>query len=94
NTDSSFYGGSDVGNFGGVEADGPGWSGQPHSATVNLPPLGAVWLVPEAPVSRPPIEQESQAAQPADERRELQETSGQAAEESVVSPAASATDKP
>ncbi len=94
NTDSSFYGGSDVGNFGGVEADGPGWSGQPHSATVNLPPLGAVWLVPEAPVSRPPIEQESRPAQPADERRELQDTSAQASEESVVSPGAAATDKP
>jgi len=47
NTDARAYGGSDVGNLGGVDADGPAWSGQPHSAYVTLPPLGALWLVPE-----------------------------------------------
>ena len=47
NTDAGLYGGSDVGNLGSVAADGPGWSGQPHSAMITLPPLGAVWLVPE-----------------------------------------------
>jgi 1,4-alpha-glucan branching enzyme len=47
NTDSTYYGGSDVGNLGGIEAEGIGWNSQPFSAEVTLPPLGAVWLVPE-----------------------------------------------
>jgi 1,4-alpha-glucan branching enzyme len=47
NTDSSHYGGSDVGNFGGVEAEAMPWMGQSHSAVLNLPPLGVLWLVPE-----------------------------------------------
>jgi 1,4-alpha-glucan branching enzyme len=47
NTDSSHYGGSDVGNFGGVEADDMPWMGQSHSAVFSLPPLGVLWLVPE-----------------------------------------------
>jgi 1,4-alpha-glucan branching enzyme len=47
NTDSTFYGGSDVGNLGGVEPDPVPWHGQPVSAEVTLPPLAAVWLVPE-----------------------------------------------
>jgi 1,4-alpha-glucan branching enzyme len=47
NTDAGVYGGSDVGNGGGVVADGPGYNGQPHSAKLTLPPLGALWLVPE-----------------------------------------------
>jgi 1,4-alpha-glucan branching enzyme len=51
NTDSGYYGGSDQGNLGGVEAEGVAWHGQPFSAEFTLPPLGAVWLVPEAPDS-------------------------------------------
>jgi 1,4-alpha-glucan branching enzyme len=47
NTDSTFYGGSDVGNLGGVEATPVAWHDQPYSAEVTLPPLGVVWLVPE-----------------------------------------------
>lgn len=47
NTDASTYGGSGVGNMGGVDAEGVGWHGQPFSAEVTLPPLGAIWLVPE-----------------------------------------------
>jgi 1,4-alpha-glucan branching enzyme len=48
NTDSTYYGGSDVGNLGGVEAEEHGWHDQPYSAAVTLPPLGVVWLVPES----------------------------------------------
>jgi 1,4-alpha-glucan branching enzyme len=48
NTDSTYYGGSDVGNLGGVEAEEQPWHDQAYSAEVTLPPLGAVWLVPEA----------------------------------------------
>jgi 1,4-alpha-glucan branching enzyme len=47
NTDSTFYGGSGVGNLGGVEAEALPWHDQPFSALLTLPPLGAVWLVPE-----------------------------------------------
>jgi 1,4-alpha-glucan branching enzyme len=47
NTDSSFYGGSDTGNYGGVEAEPLGWMGQPYSAEITLPPLAALWLVPD-----------------------------------------------
>jgi len=46
NSDSSYYGGTDTGNLGGVDADAQGWHGQPFSARVTLPPLGVVWLVP------------------------------------------------
>ena len=47
NTDAYEYGGSGVGNFGGVEATGEPWHGQPASALLRVPPLGAVWLAPE-----------------------------------------------
>jgi 1,4-alpha-glucan branching enzyme len=47
NTDSAHYGGSDVGNAGGVVAEERPWHDQPYSAEITLPPLGVVWLVPE-----------------------------------------------
>jgi 1,4-alpha-glucan branching enzyme len=47
NTDSTFYGGSDMGNLGGVEPEPIPWHGQPVSARVTLPPLAAIWLVPD-----------------------------------------------
>ena len=47
NTDATHYGGSGVGNLGGVEAEAVPWHDQPFSALVTLPPLGAVWFVPE-----------------------------------------------
>jgi 1,4-alpha-glucan branching enzyme len=47
NTDSEHYGGSNVGNYGGVEAEASPWQGQPFSAELTLPPLGAIWLVPD-----------------------------------------------
>ena len=48
NTDSTYYGGSDVGNLGGVEPEPIPWHDQPFSAEVTLPPLAAIWLVPDA----------------------------------------------
>jgi 1,4-alpha-glucan branching enzyme len=48
NTDSDYYGGSGIGNMGGFEAEAIGWHGQYYSAEVSLPPLAALWLVPEA----------------------------------------------
>ena len=47
NTDSAYYGGSDVGNLGGVQPEPIPWHNQPFSAEVTLPPLAALWLVPE-----------------------------------------------
>ena len=44
NTDAEVYFGSGVGNFGGVEATEHAWHGQPASATLRVPPLGALWL--------------------------------------------------
>ncbi len=48
NTDSKFYGGGDVGNLGGIEPEPIPWHSQPVSGLVTLPPLAAVWLVPES----------------------------------------------
>ena len=47
NTDSSYYGGSNTGNLGGIAAEETGWGGQPFSAELTLPPLSVLWLVPE-----------------------------------------------
>ena len=47
NTDADSYGGSGVGNFGLVMADGPGAHSQPHSAKLSIPPLGGIWLRPK-----------------------------------------------
>ena len=46
NTDSEIFGGSGVGNLGRVEANGEGTHGQPFSANIQVPPLGAIWLKP------------------------------------------------
>jgi 1,4-alpha-glucan branching enzyme len=48
NTDADAYGGSGVGNLGVVDASGGPSHGQPASALLRVPPLGALWLVPEA----------------------------------------------
>jgi 1,4-alpha-glucan branching enzyme len=47
NTDAEVYGGGNVGNLGAVTPEPVPWHGQPVSATVTLPPLGAVWFVPD-----------------------------------------------
>jgi 1,4-alpha-glucan branching enzyme len=47
NTDAEGYGGSGVGNWGGVEAVEEPWHGQPFSAVVAAPPLGTVWFLHE-----------------------------------------------
>jgi 1,4-alpha-glucan branching enzyme len=46
NTDGSCYGGTDVGNGGGVMSEPQPWHGQPHSVRLTLPPLAALWLRP------------------------------------------------
>jgi 1,4-alpha-glucan branching enzyme len=47
NSDAEGYGGSGVGNLGGVQAVAEPWHGQPYSATLSAPPLGTVWLLHE-----------------------------------------------
>lgn len=44
NTDAEVYGGSGVGNFGGVQTQEQQSHGRPYSAEINVPPLGSVWL--------------------------------------------------
>ncbi len=48
NTDAGVYGGSNVGNYGGIEAEDVAWQGQPASAEITLPPLAVVWFAPGA----------------------------------------------
>lgn len=44
NSDATVYGGSGVGNPGGVQAESEGAHGQPHSVRLSLPPLGVLFL--------------------------------------------------
>ncbi|TFD78723.1 1,4-alpha-glucan branching protein GlgB [Cryobacterium sp. Sr8] len=44
NTDAADFGGSGVGNLGGVTATDEPWAGRPASATLTLPPLAGLWL--------------------------------------------------
>jgi 1,4-alpha-glucan branching enzyme len=44
NTDAEAYFGSGVGNLGEVEAVDKSWHGRPASTSLQLPPLGTVWL--------------------------------------------------
>ncbi|HAM01399.1 MAG TPA: 1,4-alpha-glucan branching enzyme [Acidimicrobiaceae bacterium] len=45
NTDSPHYGGSGIGNLGGVDAQPVPWHGRPQSLTVTAPPLSCVIFV-------------------------------------------------
>src|SRR5687768_15558809 len=49
NSDSSLYGGSDVGNLGGAHTVPVPFHGRPHSLNLTLPPLGIIVLKHEAP---------------------------------------------
>lgn len=46
NTDAERYGGSGVGNLGAIDAVEEPWHGRPASASIAIPPLGAVWFEP------------------------------------------------
>ena len=47
NTDAEAYGGSGLGNLGGVEAELVPTHGRPYSVSLTLPPLSAVFLTPQ-----------------------------------------------
>jgi len=44
NTDSAYYGGSNVGNLGGVQSEPAPWMERAHSIRLVLPPLAVVYL--------------------------------------------------
>jgi 1,4-alpha-glucan branching enzyme len=44
NTDATIYGGSNVGNLGGMNAGEHAWQGRRHSLALTIPPLAAVFL--------------------------------------------------
>ncbi len=46
NTDAEEFGGSGVVNVGTIIAEDTPWNGRPVSASLRVPPLGALWLVP------------------------------------------------
>jgi len=52
NSDAGIYGGSGLGNLGGVEASDKWWQGLPHSLELTLPPLSALVMKPLAGTKR------------------------------------------
>ena len=46
NSDSTVYGGSNIGMGGGIKAESRPWHGQPYSFSLHLPPLGMLVLKP------------------------------------------------
>jgi len=47
NTDSNFYGGTDIGNSGGVMAEPVPWNDRPYSIKLKLPPLAVLYFKPQ-----------------------------------------------
>jgi 1,4-alpha-glucan branching enzyme len=47
NSDAAPYGGSNTGNGGSVQAERMPWMGRPFSVSLSIPPLGALYLLPE-----------------------------------------------
>jgi 1,4-alpha-glucan branching enzyme len=56
NTDSASYGGGGIGNLGRVEVEDVPCHGFPQSIVLTLPPLSALWLVPELDEDPKPVE--------------------------------------
>ena len=52
NSDAEVYGGSGMGNLGGVAAEDQPWHGSDHSLPLTLPPLAVVLLRPDEPLRR------------------------------------------
>ena len=48
NSDSSHFGGGNLGNFGGRHSEPVAWQGQPHSIVLAVPPLSVVFLKPDS----------------------------------------------
>ncbi|MBK5255526.1 MAG: 1,4-alpha-glucan branching protein GlgB [Vicinamibacteria bacterium] len=63
NTDASIYGGSNLGNAGGVDAVADPFHGLPYSASMELPPLAVLWF------ASPPLPEVAEVAPPSEEER-------------------------
>ncbi len=64
NSDAEIYGGSNLGNQGGVRAEAVSWMGRPFSLPIHLPPLGGLVLVhePEVLAAEPgPVDEDAVA---------------------------------
>jgi 1,4-alpha-glucan branching enzyme len=61
NSDSGYYGGSNVGNSA-VEAEAREWMGRPYSVNLTLPPLAGIILVGESP-KKAALEEEGQTTE-------------------------------
>ena len=46
NSDSAYYGGSNLGNLGAIQATAQPWMGRPYSITLTLPPLAVLIIKP------------------------------------------------
>ncbi len=92
NTDDVRYGGSGVANSGGVEASSerPHW-GQPASADLRIPPLGAVWFVPEV---WPPAEGGAGGAAAVESGDDVTEASARDTDASVLDEMVTAAEPP
>jgi 1,4-alpha-glucan branching enzyme len=64
NSDAEVYGGSNVGNRGGVKSEEVSWMGRPHSIPIALPPLGGLILVHEPLLEPSPAPKESAIDEP------------------------------
>jgi 1,4-alpha-glucan branching enzyme len=64
NTDAETYGGSNIGNMGGLQADDFAWQARTHSLMIEVPPLATVAFKLERPVA---IETSTSEAPEADE---------------------------
>jgi 1,4-alpha-glucan branching enzyme len=58
NSDSHYYGGTNVGNGAGVVAEDRPWMSYPHSAAISLPPLAGIVLAPGQGLEAAPGAQE------------------------------------
>jgi 1,4-alpha-glucan branching enzyme len=47
NSDAACFGGSNMGNAGGLPSEAEPWQGQPHSILITVPPLAVVYFKPE-----------------------------------------------
>ncbi|AUB79638.1 1,4-alpha-glucan branching protein GlgB [Candidatus Thiodictyon syntrophicum] len=87
NSDAEFYGGSNVGNQGGVRSEDVSWMGRPHSIPIALPPLGGLILVHESHRDElPPVKGAGTDAPPAD-LDTLDVDAGPLASAAVIAPA-------
>lgn len=65
NTDGETYGGSNVGNFGGLSSEAIAWQARAHSIVINLPPLAVVAFKWEKPATAGAVADHIESAPPA-----------------------------